>query len=183
MGALLREILGHPEKPREQLPGQPVRPLARISQAGAGREGGNVCPPTRFQMRWVPGVGGWARGLQGVLTWDPKAGHSADGSRVVRSHGKVETSEAWRPQVSPGRGRSRSRSSAKAAWDSRKPRARDVGHHHGEKGRLSSGGATAPSAPGRRQRGGGSQEAASWNPSFPFCPAQVCPLPPSVPSR
>lgn len=38
-GTLLRKILGHPEKPREQLPGQPVRPLARIPQAGTGRPG------------------------------------------------------------------------------------------------------------------------------------------------
>lgn len=40
-GALLRvrEILGHPGKSREQLPGQPVRLPARIPQAGAGSPG------------------------------------------------------------------------------------------------------------------------------------------------
>lgn len=59
-GTLLRKILGHPEKPREQLPGQPVRPLARIPQAGTGRPEekgrGNLgqAQLTTSQVLWVP---------------------------------------------------------------------------------------------------------------------------------
>nr|KAF6360001.1 hypothetical protein mMyoMyo1_010963 [Myotis myotis] len=54
-GTLLRKILGYPEKPREQLPGQPVRSPARIPLAGTrrlGEEGrGNM-----GRFRWIPDV-------------------------------------------------------------------------------------------------------------------------------
>lgn len=79
---LLRKILGHPEKPREQLPGQPVRPLAEISQAGTrycGEEGGGDMG-LAHQIPDAVGAKGQAKGLQGVPTWDAEAGHRGGGS-------------------------------------------------------------------------------------------------------
>lgn len=125
--------------------------------------------------------------------WDPEASHSGDGSAAVGCHSEVETSGALCPPVSPGGGRGRNRSDgscfeanregegmAKAAWDGRKPRARELGHRHGEKGGLSSG---EPRPPQPRPDSREEEEVGrrTWNPSFPFCPAQVCPLPPSGP--
>lgn len=52
-GTLLRKILGHLEKPREQLPGQPVRPLGEIPQAVLGTLGRRKeawAQPTRSQL-------------------------------------------------------------------------------------------------------------------------------------
>lgn len=76
-GTLLRKILGHPEKPREQLPGQPVRSPARIPLAGTrrlGEEGrGNM-----GQFRWIPDVLGardGGEGLQEALTEDLETDH------------------------------------------------------------------------------------------------------------
>lgn len=80
---LLRKILGHPEKPREQLPGQPVRPLARIPQAGTGcpgeEGGGNMGWAWRNQTPGAVASREQVEGLQGVLTWDPEAGHGPGG--------------------------------------------------------------------------------------------------------
>lgn len=79
---LLRKILGHPEKPREQLPGQPVRPLAEIPQAGTrycGEEGGGDMG-LAHQIPDAVGAKGQAKGLQGVPTWDAEAGHRGGGS-------------------------------------------------------------------------------------------------------
>lgn len=64
-GTLLRKILGHPEKPREQLPGQPVRSPARIPPAGTRRPGeegrGNM-----GWVYWIPDVVGARDGGEGL---------------------------------------------------------------------------------------------------------------------
>ena len=65
IGTLLRKILGHPEKPREQLPGQPVRSPARIPLAGTKRSGekarGNMDPAC-----WIPDVVSARDGAEGL---------------------------------------------------------------------------------------------------------------------
>lgn len=71
-----QEVLGHPGKSGEQLPGQPVGPLARTSQARAGEPWrGRERTPRPLEPRGAS-AGGWAGGLQGGLTWDPKATHN-----------------------------------------------------------------------------------------------------------
>lgn len=60
-GTLLRKILGHPEKPREQLPGQPVWSPARIPPDVPGalgrRKEGTWAGSTGSPMSWVQGTG------------------------------------------------------------------------------------------------------------------------------
>lgn len=65
IGTLLRKILSHPEKPREQLPGQPVRSPARIPLAGtkhSGEEGRQNTDPAQ----WIPDVVSARYGAEGL---------------------------------------------------------------------------------------------------------------------
>lgn len=123
-GALLRvrEILAHPGKPREQLPGQPVRLPARIPQAGAGspgEEGGGKHRAWPLDPRWsgCPWLGrGPHVGPQRPVTMD-----AAGGSQVQRRDA-VFWGLTWISLT--GQGKGRKRGTARAAWDGRKPTAR-----------------------------------------------------------